>query len=699
MVDLTVDSGLLLVESGWHTADSEAPSEFGLWASSEVAEIWLPSLEGKGTSLEVTASAPQFLPFEFKVSFKLNGTAIGDQVLTGSQEEFFLALPPALLIPGMNRLAVRSSHVESARTDNKGTDTRSLGVNLVRVRITDGQAGAGRLTRIVIPSDGVLEADTGQDGRVVVQDIHSLLEIGQAIVPGKLRLELEAEVGREVLVSCWGEVSNLTLQGTWRPANLVLIVCDTLRADIIAQVETPSLDALAAEGVLFPQAFSHAPMTLPSHTALFSSRYPHVSGVVNNGQEVPKDLPLLSDWMKRSGYETHAVASLGTLWLGRPGISLDRGFETFQHARGNDARGSESVPLMRKVLDELSPKGSPFFLFAHFADPHEPYRDSAPIESPGEIILDGEVIAEFNPRNGPHIDHNVVLPAGKHRIEVKCDSMKIEVRSVHAWNRGLWKGWLKKELIEGELMVPTNSLVAEFELTTEEAVQLQIWVADKTPRSEVPRRYKLEVARADKAIGELVAALKERDLWDRSLVIFTSDHGEALGEHGSYGHVQTLYDEQVHIPLMIKAPEELHWEGMRSRLASQTGELVRHIDLVPTALDMLGLGELPGQMGRSLLQDAARVLVTETHAPEAKHDKYACRDIQYKLIYTPELDKVEMYDVVKDPGELTDIFKEAGSKRAEWLTLLKDTAARWKEGGRIEVDESELDRLKAMGYL
>ena len=119
--------------------------------------------------------------------------------------------------------------------------------------------------------------------------------------------------GLLVLAGCGGGEGDAPRK---RPS-VVLIVVDTLRADAVldprGQCDTPNIDALARDGVAFERAFSHAPMTLPSHTALFSSRPPFETGVFNNWQPVREDLPLLAQWLEEYGYQTHAVISLGTL--------------------------------------------------------------------------------------------------------------------------------------------------------------------------------------------------------------------------------------------------------------------------------------------------------------------------------------------------------------------------------------------------
>lgn len=692
-VELGSPAAAGLIGAGWHAPSESVAGGTWVWASAERAELMVPSAGAGAGALTIEARAPGFLPFAFTVGVELNGTDLGSFELPPAETELAVDVPAGVLVAGLNRLALTSSHVESPEQHGKGTDTRGLGVQVRAVRL--GAAGdAGRSTRIQIPGGGQLKGTVA--GELIVQDATSLARIASG--SGSFVLDLEDEAGREVLVTALGDLDALAMAGTWRPANLVMIIVDTLRADIIDQVDTPHLDALAAEGVRFDEAFSHAPMTLPSHTALFSSRYPHVSGIVNNGQKVPRDLPLLSDWMARSGYESRAVASLGTLWLGRPKISLDRGFETFEHARGDDAIGAESVPLMHDVIDDLAP-GAPFFLFAHFADPHEPYRDHGTSPNPGTVTLNGEAFAEFEPRDGPHINRRMELPAGTHRFVIESPGTELKLRTLHVWDDGPWRGWVPVDFKEGALNQPAERLVAEFTLADAETLDFEIWVADRPHPKDIPDRYRQEVARADAAVGEVIAKLKERGLWDNSLVVFTSDHGEAIGEGGRIGHVQTLYDDQIHVPLIIKAPVGEPWSGVQDALAERRGEIVRHIDVVPTILDVLRLAELPGQMGTSLLEAKPRVVIAETHKPEANRDSYAARDDQYKLIWYPEAKRFEMFDIQADPLEQRNVFGSKGGEREDWQELLKTRAQQWEQFGTIEVDASETARLEAMGYL
>jgi arylsulfatase A-like enzyme len=200
-------------------------------------------------------------------------------------------------------------------------------------------------------------------------------------------------------------------------------------------------------------------------------------------------------------------------------------------------------------------------------------------------------------------------------------------------------------------------------------------------------------------VGRLLDLLRERGLYDSSLIVFTSDHGEALGEHKTVGHVRTLYDELLHVPLVIKPP---HAHPARARLAAASAELVRHIDVVPTVLELLLLPALPGQRGASLLErHGPRLHAAETHRPEAPRDLFCVRNKRHKLIFVPESERFELYDLVSDPGELEDVFERDGGRLTEWQALLRGMAARSAGSGldRDDLDPAMRARLESLGYL
>jgi arylsulfatase A-like enzyme len=183
------------------------------------------------------------------------------------------------------------------------------------------------------------------------------------------------------------------------PPDVLLVTVDTLRPDAVGWVAgknaTPALDRLAATGFAFPGAVAPIPITLPSHTALFAGRVPRATGVRDNGDVVPDDLPLLADRLRAAGYRTGAVVS--GYPLRRP-FGLDRGFASYDDRLPLDRVGDwaarpadEAVRSALRFLDD-GDRERPWFLWLHFYDPHDPYEPPARFAgSSPRAAYDGEV--------------------------------------------------------------------------------------------------------------------------------------------------------------------------------------------------------------------------------------------------------------------------------------------------------------------
>ncbi|MFT7670242.1 MAG: membrane-anchored protein YejM (alkaline phosphatase superfamily), partial [Planctomycetota bacterium] len=421
--------------------------------------------------------------------------------------------------------------------------------------------------------------------------------------------------------------------------NIVFIVVDTLRADSVStrlgNVETPNIADLVATGISFPRAYAHAPMTLPSHVAMFSARQAFESGVYNNGDAIPAEVPMLAENLEGAGYQTAAVVSLATLWPLKKGEGVDRGFQIFNKGTEEVLSAEKMVPRFASTLDALDPE-KPFFMFAHLSDPHEPYNEHAPwFEGPGEanratITINDKELAEVTTSSMSWWEMDVLLSPGTHRLTFKSDAT-FKLRSFEAQSSG---GTIDHKLKSGELMEPRSEVAIEVTnpATESRQVRLRAWICDAPSTGEIHSRYASEVSAADAAIGELIRELRERDLWDNTVIVLTADHGESLGEHGTIGHVVNLYDEMLHVPLVIRLPDDEKSAGLLTAQRS----IARHIDIAPTLLEWLGLPNLSGASGESLLHSADRLLIAETHPPEAPRSLFALRDDKYKFIFDPE---------------------------------------------------------------
>lgn len=221
--------------------------------------------------------------------------------------------------------------------------------------------------------------------------------------------------------------------------------------------------------------------------------------------------------------------------------------------------------------------------------------------------------------------------------------------------------------------------------------------------------YDAEIAYADEIVGRLVHFLKSHQLYDRSTIILLADHGEGLGDHGEQEHGLFLYDEAVHVPLIIK-------QESNARAGHRVADLVQHVDLVPTILDLVKApipGNLRGRSLKPLLDGDGRLPARMVYA-EALYGRYhfgwaeltATTDGRFRLIKAP---RAELYDLERDPEERANLIaQDTGvlqaddpeEKAQKALGRALETLV-----GRIGVDppgEASLEareRLEALGYI
>ncbi len=452
------------------------------------------------------------------------------------------------------------------------------------------------------------------------------------------------------------------------PTNLLLIVSDTLRADALScyggTAATPNLCGLAAEGALFERAYGNGPWTLPAAVALLTGshasvheRPPASEGDGRGFYYVNEEERLLAERLRERGYRV--LAFVENEMVLRPnalqGFELREVFEpripaaqAIRDAIGidlSDYRYKRILPILNHLLVEAE---GPFFALQWIMDPHAVYF-------PPRRFLDAVPV---DPAELPH------PPIYYARLESKSNPER-ETRNLNK---------LAPTLSEAELRF-------------------------------VEELYLREVESMDERVGYILEALRRRGLRDRTLVVFTSDHGEGFGEHGRYLHSgRWLYEEFVHVPLIAAGP------GVAPGL--RIGQPVSHVDLVPTLAELLGVPAPEGLQGSSL------AALLEGRSDEAHRTPYiadtarqrgyeALVDGRYKLIVRPEGD--ELYDLSQDDGERRDL---AGA-RPELLASLRrrlaevraDNEARRRENAALgdaetlrDTARETRDQLEALGY-
>jgi len=224
-------------------------------------------------------------------------------------------------------------------------------------------------------------------------------------------------------------------------------------------------------------------------------------------------------------------------------------------------------------------------------------------------------------------------------------------------------------------------------------------VLSEADRRALAARYSEEMMALDWELGALFDELRARGAWDDLLLVVTADHGEELAERGGIEHGHTLHEELLRVPFVWKLPAS--WKGARGRRVAGLAETRA---LMPTLLDVVAQPVPPGVSAKSLLPWLAPR--PRTDAPvdfvvSESNGMYSVRTATHKLIVTPAQKKVELYDLVADPGERHDLAPAQPPELAQLQGLLRKWRAGLQpiEAGATELDQSTTDELKALGYL
>ncbi|MDA2928701.1 sulfatase-like hydrolase/transferase [Acidobacteria bacterium AH-259-O06] len=219
--------------------------------------------------------------------------------------------------------------------------------------------------------------------------------------------------------------------------------------------------------------------------------------------------------------------------------------------------------------------------------------------------------------------------------------------------------------------------------------------------------YAGEVAYADHVVGEILQTLRERRLYDQSLVVLLGDHGEGLGEHRELTHGYFLYDSTLLVPFILKLPES---QKLQDRVGSVIEDPVQLVDVAPTLLEILGIDRpttFQGQslsgviLGKSSLRE--RAAYSETYYPNefGWSELKAWRTRDYKYILGP---KPEIYDLRVDPAEIQNIVTENDSLANRFKSQLQRFEVRHKdeqakERAQTQLSPEELERFRSLGYI
>jgi arylsulfatase A-like enzyme len=404
-----------------------------------------------------------------------------------------------------------------------------------------------------------------------------------------------------------------------RYPNIVLIGIDSLRADHMScygyhRLTTPHIDRLATEGTLFERTYSAYIPTTPAYAAMLTGMDLFNTQVVALRHKGPlrPEVKTLAEVLREKGYQTTCV--------GFSGNPASRGFDTYLTYEGwgswNEGRSPKAQNLNRVAIPELerlAKQREPFFLFLRHMDPHAPYLPPEPFE---RMFYHGN----------------------------ECDPKNKSMEPVMAFKpfRDFFASWMPPGI---------------------------------TDKDYVIAQYDGAVAYMDAAMQTIFTALEKLDILDQTIVVINSDHGETLYDHECYFDHHGLYDQTLHVPLIIRYPARV---PQGRRVAGYN----RHQDLMPTLLELAGIETDIQFDGKSLLPLISGEIASyesEFYITECTWmRKHGWRTPQWKLILALEPDfhfkpPVELYNLVEDPGENINL----ADQHPDIVSLLQKRMEAW----------------------
>ena len=433
----------------------------------------------------------------------------------------------------------------------------------------------------------------------------------------------------------------------FKDSNIILVGIDTCRQDHMSCFgyeldTTPNLKTLAQDCILFTNTISQSPWTLPSFASIFTSTYPSVHRARGKA-EGDKFYPIIGSL--NSGVEILSSSGFKTkAYINgpylAPAFGLSKGFDDYDYAHGSNAKIRRSDETVNRALEWIKENSEEQFFL--FLHFFDPHLNYDP------------------PRRS--LQRLMKLAGFEYSGTLKSPFSQL------------------KEVRNNELL-----------LSEEDWKFIQLL-------------YDAEISAVDESCGKLFRFLKANGLYDKSILVVLSDHGEEFLDHGGFEHGHTLYDELINIPLMIKMPSSI-------RAGEIISYQVRLIDIMPTLLEILDMDIPESFQGESLLRLIKKGRANEIWPAFSEETHWgdelkAVRESCYKFITNDSLDAFQLYNLCSDPGEKNDLANMEKEKAREmrkriirWMRSNLGRVRKMRGEQSVDLDKKTRENLRSLGYI
>ncbi len=427
--------------------------------------------------------------------------------------------------------------------------------------------------------------------------------------------------------------------------NVLLISIDTLRADHLScygyvRNTSPNIEKIAKQGVLFTQAISPASWTTPAHMSIFTSLYSIRHNVLNTKMKLNDDIITLAQVLQKNGYATYACISAPTMLPAK--LGFDKGFDVYD----DYTVGFDLAVNLFKLND----------------------------------LYGGQNDHPICP-----LTHTMATTFLKKNLNSKFFLF------VHYWD------------VHGNYDAPEpykkmfdKDYEGDFDGTYKYIKKIKPGIA-KRDLEHMVARYDGEIRYVDDYIGKLMDELKKLGLLDNTLIVLTADHGEEFLEHGGNWHGKTLYEEVIHVPLIIRYPLSIP----QSKIITTP---ISTVNIMPTILDILNIPlrfQVQGESLLALIKGKTRRLTESVYSEKTKDKLKTIRTDVFKLIYDFQNGSKQLFNLKMDKEERENLIDEeinvARDLENRLLTWIEASGSSMKEAAKL--DEETKQRLKSLGYL
>ena len=513
---------------------------------------------------------------------------------------------------------------------------------------------------------------------------------------------LSVMTGLSAGLSAFAQQSNVQQSNT-KPLNILYIMCDdhsyqTISAYDQRFIQTPNIDRIANEGVRFTNSFVANSLSGPSRACMITGKHSHKNGFTDNTfatfdgsqQTFPKLL-------QKAGYQT---AMIGKWHL----VSTPTGFDYWDILDGqgvyyNPTFYCNGDTVVRKgyatnittdlALDWLETKrdvNKPFCLLLHHKAPHRTWMpDTCDLDLFKDVnyTVPSNFYDDYEGREAAAAQEMHILKDMDLVYDLKLADREDEIhttRGLEAWGRNLYTKMDKDVQAKWDKHYQPiiHAFKEKFNISDLKSLEKADTKSNQTARdlaewkyNQYMRDYLRVITSIDRNVGKVLDYLEAHDLLDNTLVVYTSDQGFYMGEHGWFDK-RFMYEESFRTPLLMRLPG-----GRRGDVT----EMVQNIDYAPTFLELAGAPIPDDIQGVSLMpllsSDAKQNAKASKHwrkglyyhfyeypAEHAVKRHYGVRDSRYKLIhFYNDIDAWELYDIDSDPAEMHNIYGQPGTEK------------------------------------